>query len=79
LSRYDSAAAKPATGPLPQMEAPGKPIVEGNPERKYEDNTLCKDDPAERTAFDAYLKAIGKPPASLESLRTWYRVAANGK
>jgi predicted nucleic acid-binding Zn finger protein len=89
LSRYDSATAKPATGPLPQAETPTQlaPIAPATPaptpatstpERKYEDNTLCKDDPAERTAFDAYLKAIGKPPKSLEALRTWYCVA-NGK
>ena len=82
LSRYDSAAAKPATGQTPSQpasSAPPTPAPAALPERKYEDNTLCKDDPAERTAFDAYLKAIGKPPKSLESLRTWYRVAANGK
>jgi predicted nucleic acid-binding Zn finger protein len=91
LSRYDS-ATKPATSPLSQTETPSQPAASAPPddpipapapaalpERKYEDNTLCKDDPAERTAFDAYLKAIGKPPKSLESLRTWYRVATNGK
>jgi len=81
LVRYD-AASKPSTDPLPQMEIPGKPVISapasGEPARKYLDNTLCKDDPAERVAFDAYLKAIGQSPASLESLRTWYR-ASNGK
>jgi predicted nucleic acid-binding Zn finger protein len=89
LARYDSAAPKPATGPLPQMETE-KPVAQGNPvtghptaapivERKYLDGTNCKDDPAERTAFDAYVKAIDKMPASLEALRTWYRAATAGK
>jgi hypothetical protein len=78
LVRYD-AASKPVTAPLNPAPEPATPTANlGEPARKYLDNTLCKDDPAERVAFDAYLKAIGQSPASLESLRTWYR-ASNGK
>jgi hypothetical protein len=78
LVRYD-ATTKPVTAPLntaPELATTA--ATTGEPVRTYLDNTLCKDDPAERVAFDAYLKAIGKPPTSLETLRIWYR-AANGK
>lgn len=75
LVRYD-AASKPVTAPLTTSSEPTATAHESP--RKYLDNTLCKDDPAERVAFDAYLKAIGQSPASLESLRTWYR-ANSGK
>jgi hypothetical protein len=85
LVRYD-AASKSATAPLnAPAENPPKalntpaPAANSEPERKYLDNTLCKDDPAERIAFDAYVSKIRKSPSSLESLRTWYRATQNTK
>lgn len=74
LVRYD-AASKPVTAPLNPAPEPASPApTNGEPVRKYLDNTLCKDDPAERVAFDAYVSKVRQTPASLESLRAWYRV-----
>ncbi|MDX9993100.1 MAG: SWIM zinc finger family protein [Anaerolineales bacterium] len=78
LVRYDAVAAKPVTGPLPALPGDPKP-ASGALVRKYQDGTLCKDDPAERVAFDAYTKANNNSPASLEALRAWYRTTGGGK
>lgn len=78
LVRYDATGAKPVTAPL------SAPVTSDNPKpatgalvRKYQDGTSCKDDPAERVAFDAYTKANNTSPTTLEALRTWYRVAGS--
>lgn len=75
LIRYE-ALTKPTAAPAPPATGSLNPAAA--PERKYKDGTFCKDDPAERTAFDAFVKVKNEAPQSLDSLRTWYR-ATSGK
>ena len=78
LVRYDANSAKPVSAPLSVPATAGDPKpAAGALVRKYQDATSCKDDPAERVAFDAYTKANNSSPASLEALRAWYRVAGS--
>jgi hypothetical protein len=78
LVRYDATGIKPVNAPLSTPATPGDPKpAAGALVRKYQDGTSCKDDPAERVAFDAYIKANNNSPASLEALRAWYRVAGS--
>ena len=65
------------------VEAQGLQVATGDGEAsdldrafpRYGDGSTLSDNPAELEAYQAHVKAVGRPPASIEELRDWAKEA----
>ena len=56
-----------------QASEPSEPSELDRTFPRYGDGSTLGDNPAELAAYNAHLQATGKPPATVQALRLWYK------